>query len=43
MKFAKYQPMASVNEEMMKQAEDIVQKTKAGSDEAVSEVVEDVP
>ncbi len=41
-KFAKYQPMASVNEEMMKQAEDIVQKTKSGSDEAVTEVTEDV-
>jgi hypothetical protein len=41
-KFAKYQPMASVNEEMMKQAEDIVRKTKSGSDDAVTEVVEDV-
>ena len=41
-KFAKYQPMASVNEEMMKQAEDIVQKTKSGPDEAVTEVTEDV-
>jgi hypothetical protein len=41
-KFAKYQPMASVNEEMMRQAEDIVQKTKSGSDEAVTEVIENV-
>ncbi len=41
-KFAKFQPMASVNEEMMKQAEEIVRKTKYGSDEAVTEVTEDV-
>ncbi len=41
-KFAKYQPMASVNEEMMKQAADIIQKTKSGSDEIVTEVTEDV-
>ena len=41
-KFAKYQPMASVNEEMMRQAEDIVKKTKSGSDESVTEVVENV-
>ncbi len=40
-KFAKYQPMASVNEEMMKQAADIIQKTKSGSDEIVT-VTEDV-
>lgn len=41
-KFAKYQPLASVNEEMMKQAEQIVLKTKSSEKEAVSEVTEDV-
>lgn len=41
-KFAKYQPMASVNEEMMRQAEEIVQKTKEKKKETVSEVAEDV-
>jgi hypothetical protein len=41
-KFAKYQPLASVNEEMMKQAEDIVKKTKQDKIETVSEVTEDV-
>ena len=41
-KFAKYQPLASVNEEMMKQAEEIVQKTKEEKKETVSEVIEDV-
>jgi hypothetical protein len=41
-KFAKYQPLASVNEEMMKQAEDIVHKTKTDTRETVSEVTEDV-
>jgi hypothetical protein len=41
-KFAKYQPLASVNEEMMKQAEDIVKKTKTDTVEEVSEVAEDV-
>ena len=41
-KFAKYQPLASVNEEMMRQAEEIVQKTKEDKKESISEVVEDV-
>jgi hypothetical protein len=41
-KFAKYQPLASVNEEMMKQAEEIVKKTKTDSQEIISEVTEDV-
>ena len=41
-KFAKYKPLASVNEEMMKQAEDIVHKTKTEAKETVSEVIEDV-
>lgn len=41
-KFAKYQPMASVNEEMMKQAEKIVNKTKSTVKEDVNEVVENV-
>lgn len=41
-KFAKYQPLASVNEEMMKQAEEIVKKTKSEETETVNEVVEDV-
>ncbi len=41
-KFAKYQPLASVNEEMMKQAEEIVRKTKSDTKDAVSEVTEDV-
>ena len=38
-KFAKFQPMPSVNEEMMKQAKEIVYKTKQ---EETSEVVEEV-
>jgi len=41
-KFAKYQPLASVNEEMMKQAENIVNKTKTVVKESVSEVTENV-
>jgi hypothetical protein len=41
-KFAKYQPMASINEEMMKQAEEIVWKTKEDTQETVSEVTENV-
>lgn len=36
-KFAKYQPLASVNEEMMQQAEKIVHKTRTESSETVSE------
>jgi hypothetical protein len=35
-KFAKYQPLASVNEEMMKQAEEIVKKTRTESSETIS-------
>jgi hypothetical protein len=41
-KFAKYEPLASVNEEMMKQALDIVQKTKADEKETADKVTEDV-
>lgn len=41
-KFAKYEPLASVNEEMMKQAVDIVQKTKADQKETAEEVTGDV-
>lgn len=41
-KFAKYQPLASVNEDMMKQAEKIVKKTSVASEETVREVTEDV-
>jgi len=41
-KFAKYQPLASVNEEMMTQAEKIVKKTRIAAEETVSEVTEDV-
>jgi uncharacterized repeat protein (TIGR01451 family) len=41
-KFAKYQPLASINEEMMRQAEEIVHKTKSGQEETVSEVAENV-
>ncbi len=40
-KFAKYQPMASVNEVMMKQAEEIVQKTRQDS-KVITEVEDDV-
>ena len=40
-KFAKFQPMASVNEEMMKQAYDIVRNTKV-EDNAEKEVTENV-
>ncbi len=41
-KFAKYQPLASINEEMMKQAEEIVQKTRKDSKAIPDEVEEDV-
>jgi hypothetical protein len=41
-KFAKYQPLASVNEEMMNQAEKIVKKTRVNSEDTVSEVTENV-
>ncbi|HKB87352.1 MAG TPA: hypothetical protein VKD08_14350 [Ignavibacteriaceae bacterium] len=41
-KFAKFQPMASVNEEMMKQAEEIVQKTRQDAKAIPDEVEEDV-
>ncbi|HSD63798.1 MAG TPA: hypothetical protein VLB50_08360, partial [Ignavibacteriaceae bacterium] len=41
-KFAKYQPLASVNEEMMQQAEKIVHKTKSEMKVAADEVVENV-
>lgn len=41
-KFAKYQPLASVNEEMMRQAESIVNKTKSYAEVTANEVAENV-
>jgi len=41
-KFAKYQPLASINEEMMRQAEEIVKKTRTDGEASLSEVTENV-
>ena len=41
-KFAKFQPMSSINEEMMKQAFSIVNKTVPKVEEPKEEVTEDV-
>ncbi|MEJ2615782.1 MAG: hypothetical protein P8Z35_12550, partial [Ignavibacteriaceae bacterium] len=41
-KFAKFKPMASINEEMMKQATEIVQKTKPAPEREVTAEVSNV-
>ena len=41
-KFAKFKPMASINEEMMKQATEIVEKTKPAPEKEITAEVSNV-